>query len=96
MLVDLNSSHGTAVVRAGREEKLEPLRPFSLEKGDMVVFGLSSRREHVRREGNMGELFCDTARRREVEAPVERVAGEMEMRWRNMVEKTRRKKRELL
>ncbi len=44
----------------------------------------------------MGELFCDTARRREVEAPVERVAGEMEMRWRNMVEKTRRKKRELL
>ena len=41
VLVDLNSSQGTRIIRAGQESKLEPLRPESLENGDVLLFGHS-------------------------------------------------------
>lgn len=47
MLVDLGSSHGTSVVREGKTIKLEELMPVALEKGDLLVFGLSSRKYRV-------------------------------------------------
>lgn len=47
VLVDLNSTHGTVIQREGAEIKLESLRPESLEKGDIIRFGMSTRRYTV-------------------------------------------------
>lgn len=38
-VVDRASTNGSAVVRAGVEQQLEPGRPFALEPGDVVRFG---------------------------------------------------------
>jgi RDD family len=38
-VVDRASTNGSAVVRAGVEQQLEPGRPFPLERGDIVRFG---------------------------------------------------------
>ncbi|MGC5077332.1 RDD family protein [Agrococcus sp. DT81.2] len=38
-VVDRASTNGSAVVRAGVEQQLEPGRPFPLERGDVVRFG---------------------------------------------------------
>ena len=47
MLVDLGSSNGTSITRDGKTFKLEPLKPIALEKGDFIIFGLSSRKYKV-------------------------------------------------
>lgn len=44
VLVDLNSTHGTKVVRDGKSIALEALKPFALAKADVLIFGMSSRR----------------------------------------------------
>lgn len=44
MLVDLNSSQGTALKRKGQEKiVLEPLISYKLFKDDLIYFGLSTR-----------------------------------------------------
>ncbi len=47
MIVDLGSSNGTTITRENQTFKLEPLRPIALEKNDIIVFGLSSRKYKV-------------------------------------------------
>lgn len=47
MLVDLGSSNGTSLLREGKTYKLEPLKPISLVQGDLISFGLSSRKYRI-------------------------------------------------
>ena len=44
MLVDLGSSNETMIVRDEKKIKLEACRPITLEKNDLIIFGLSSRK----------------------------------------------------
>ena len=47
MLVDLGSSNGTVLSRNGKEEKLDPFMPVEINKDDLIIFGLSSRKYKV-------------------------------------------------
>ena len=47
MLVDLGSSNGTTLIQEGKSVKIEQLQPIRLTSGDLIVFGLSSRKYRV-------------------------------------------------
>jgi hypothetical protein len=55
MLLDLNSSNGTSITRAGQTFKLDPLKPTPLQKDDIIVFGLSSRKYRVEIDSSKAE-----------------------------------------
>jgi pSer/pThr/pTyr-binding forkhead associated (FHA) protein len=57
MLVDLGSSNGTTLTREGQPFKLEPLKPVSLEKNDLITFGLSSRKYKVEIDCSIVEQY---------------------------------------
>lgn len=47
VLVDLGSSHGTTLIRGQSTTKIETMKPITLEQGDLIIFGLSSRKYRV-------------------------------------------------
>jgi pSer/pThr/pTyr-binding forkhead associated (FHA) protein len=52
VLVDLGSSNGTSITREGTTSKLEEMTSFVLQKGDLIAFGLSTRKYRVELDPN--------------------------------------------
>ena len=57
MLVDLGSSNETMIVRDEKKIKLEACRPITLEKNDLIIFGLSSREYRMEIDGSKVKIY---------------------------------------
>ena len=57
MIVDLGSSNGTTIMRDEKKIKLEACGPIALEKNDLIIFGLSSRKYRVEIDVSKVEIY---------------------------------------